>query len=133
MKLKKSKNSFTVFLMLVLFFTQIGIFKYSHFCGNELAGQSFFIADNDCGCDPKEENGCCENHMKVIQFKKEGLNNGAETNVKANSFDLFFFPTLKSHEEFNWNATNFQFKKNYFVKVKIPPAEILLQKRCLLI
>lgn len=57
-------------VVLVLFLgANTGIYKFLHYCGEELSSESYINTDN-CGCeDEDEQNGCCKDDFKVMQFQ----------------------------------------------------------------
>lgn len=61
----------TKIALIVLYLQSIvGLTIVNHYCGGELAWQSFSIFQelNDCGCGDQEQCGCCETVLTSIQL-----------------------------------------------------------------
>ena len=131
--MKTCKKFSSHFLILLFLFSQIGIFKHSHFCGDELASESFFISHEDCGCEPEEDNGCCKNKILTLQFSKESTFDEIPGTVKPLEKVNFIIPNLKCELGLKSFSSPTEFKANDFSPYLSEPPDILLKKMCFLI
>ena len=129
----KFKKITSIFLLLILITVKIGIIKHSHFCGEELASESFFLTDNNCGCDPNEESDCCKNETETIQFREQTIVNLPNEEIKPLSIILIFFTNFG----LECSQVKLSLKKStqLFLEVRSvhEPPDILLKKMSLLI
>jgi hypothetical protein len=111
------------FLILTLFFGNIGVAIYTHVCEEEGSFKSYFVPDNShcekelnklpACCKKKQKKDCCHNETKVFKVQSDYSTSFLKLNfelpclaVANHFFEFNFNPTITSEETLAFSGTD---------------------------